>query len=256
MSTKIIEKDLPFRPECIRVKFINDLKKETNDRLCSIEVKICDISDDIAVVFEESNCKRVQKLKKNITVGDSSGALSMTLWESQFNQIAVENSYHVRLVKIRIYNDQISLTAKTDTSYVIPILYKKKNIIKLFSLFLRFIKIDELQNVMTEIDNSINRTHTLYGQIKSLENNNNNYTCQGCGKGEKADPGSRDPMDPAGSHGSHWIPRIPLDPTGSRWIPLDPTGSHWILLDPTGSHWIPLDPTGSHWILLDPNECF
>jgi hypothetical protein len=34
---------------------------------------------------------------------------------------------------------------------------------------------------MTEIDNSINRTHTLYGQIKSLENNNNNYTCQGCG---------------------------------------------------------------------------
>jgi hypothetical protein len=48
-------------------------------------------------------------------------------------------------------------------------------------------------------------------------------------KGEKADPGSLDPVDPSGS----W------------WILMNPDGSYWIL-------WILLDPPGSSWILLDP----
>ncbi len=38
-------------------------------------------------------------------------------------------------------------------------------------------------------------------------------------KGEKADPGSLDPMDPGGSY----------------WILMDPGGSSWILMDPNGS---------------------
>jgi hypothetical protein len=38
-------------------------------------------------------------------------------------------------------------------------------------------------------------------------------------KGEKADPGSLDPMDPGGSY----------------WILMDPGGSSWILVDPRGS---------------------
>ncbi len=117
-STKITEKELNFRPDCIRIKSINSLKTEINDRLCTIEAKIFDISDEIPVVFEQNQFKRIQKMKKNVTVGDSTGALEMTVWESHFNEIVLGNSYHIRLLKIRIYNDQISLTATTDTAYV------------------------------------------------------------------------------------------------------------------------------------------
>ncbi len=59
-------------------------------------------------------------------------------------------------------------------------------------------------------------------------------------KGEKADPGSSDPVDPFGSCRFFWILWILLDP-------IDPSGSFRILLDPFGSY-------GSSWILLDPNR--
>ncbi|CAF5004219.1 unnamed protein product [Rotaria sp. Silwood1] len=122
MSTKVIEKDLNFRPECIRVKNINILKNEINDRLCTVEAQICSISDEIAVVFEESEFKRVQKNKKKIIIGDATGALEMTMWESHFNEIELGKSYHIRLLKIRIYNEQISLAATTETSEITGII--------------------------------------------------------------------------------------------------------------------------------------
>lgn len=46
---------------------------------------------------------------------------------------------------------------------------------------LSFIKIADLENVNDEIDTIVNKCHTLYGQITSIEKNNNNYICQGCG---------------------------------------------------------------------------
>jgi Zn finger protein HypA/HybF involved in hydrogenase expression len=42
-------------------------------------------------------------------------------------------------------------------------------------------KIDDLQNTINEVDNIINRSHTLNGQILSIRMNENNYICQGCG---------------------------------------------------------------------------
>jgi len=50
-----------------------------------------------------------------------------------------------------------------------------------FYLFISFIKIDDLENVRNEVDNTINRCHTHKGQIISIEKNNSQYTCQGCG---------------------------------------------------------------------------
>ncbi|CAF4668981.1 unnamed protein product [Rotaria sp. Silwood2] len=96
MSTKVIDKDLNFRPECIRVKNINILKNEINNRLCTVEAQICSISDEIAVVFEENEFKHVQK--------------------------KLGKSYHIRLLKIRIYNEQISLAATTETSEITAII--------------------------------------------------------------------------------------------------------------------------------------
>jgi hypothetical protein len=118
-STELKQMELDFRPECIRVTSLNSLKSNVNDRLCTIQVKICEISDEIAVMFEENQFKRAQKMKKNVVIGNATDALEMNIWESQFNQIVLGDSYHIRLVKIRIFNNQISLTATTDTTYVI-----------------------------------------------------------------------------------------------------------------------------------------
>ncbi|CAF4240322.1 unnamed protein product [Adineta steineri] len=99
-------------------------------------------------------------MKKNVIIGDATNALELTIWQSHFNQIVLSDSYHIRLLKIRIFNDQISLTATADTS---------------------FIKIEDLQETVNEIDNNIDRCQTLRGKIMSIEKNNDQFACQGCG---------------------------------------------------------------------------
>ncbi|CAF4077371.1 unnamed protein product [Adineta steineri] len=160
ISTKVEQKDFEFRPDCIRVKTLNNLKNEINDRLCTVEVKISDITDEIPVIFEEYQFKRVQKMKKNVIIADTTNALELTIWESHFDHIVLGNCYHIRLLKIRVFNDQVSLTATADTS---------------------FIKIEDLQETVNEVDNNINRCHTLQGKIISIEKNNDQFACQGCG---------------------------------------------------------------------------
>lgn len=51
VSTKVLDIDVNFRSDCIRVKSINSLRNEMHDRLCTVEAKICSMSDDITVVF-------------------------------------------------------------------------------------------------------------------------------------------------------------------------------------------------------------
>jgi hypothetical protein len=125
-ATKVIEKELNLRPNCIRVTNINTLKTAINDQLCTVEAKVLQIGDQIPVIFEENQLKRTQKMKKIIVIGDSTGALEMNLWESHFNDIILDNSYHIRLLKIRLYNDEVSLIATADTSYVKQIFIKVK----------------------------------------------------------------------------------------------------------------------------------
>ena len=115
-ATKLDTKDLPFRPVCVRVQTIDSLKNCENERLCTIEAKICSIGEETSVMYEDTGFKRVQKLKKTVVVGDVSGALELTVWEIHFNEIALNESFQIRLVKVRAYNDQISLTTTTDTS--------------------------------------------------------------------------------------------------------------------------------------------
>ncbi|CAF3763962.1 unnamed protein product, partial [Rotaria socialis] len=141
-------------------KNINDLKNETNDRLCTVQAKLCNMSNEIPVLFEQNEFKRVQKMKKNTIIGDSTGAIEMVVWESHFNQLVLGNSFHIRLLKVRIYNDQILLIATADAS---------------------FIKIEDLEDVITEVDSSINHCQTSKGRVISIENNDNSYACQACG---------------------------------------------------------------------------
>ena len=115
-ATKLDKKDLPFRPACVRVQNIDSVKSAEKDRLCTIEAKICAIGEETSVMYEDTTFKRVQKLKKTVIVGDVTGALELTLWEMQFDEIALNDSFQIRLVKVRAYNDQISLTTTSDTS--------------------------------------------------------------------------------------------------------------------------------------------
>ncbi|CAF4659262.1 unnamed protein product [Rotaria sp. Silwood1] len=78
-------------------------------------------------------------------MNDTSGELEITLWKSHFNQVILETSYQIHLLKTRVYNDQISLVATSDTS---------------------------------EIDIAIDRYHILEGQIICIEYNDNHYACQ------------------------------------------------------------------------------
>ncbi|CAF1281335.1 unnamed protein product, partial [Adineta steineri] len=160
ISTKVVQKNLQFRPDCIRVKNLNNSKNEINNRLCTVEVKISDITDEIPVIFEENQFKRVQKMKKNVIIADTTNALELTIWESHFDQIVLGDCYHIRLLKIRVFNGQVSLTATADTSSI---------------------KIEDLQETVNEVDNNINRCHTLQGKIISIEKNNDQFACHGCG---------------------------------------------------------------------------
>ncbi|CAF3344126.1 unnamed protein product [Rotaria sp. Silwood2] len=116
-ATKLIDKELTFRPICVRVQSIENLKNNIFEGLCTIEVKICEIGNDILCTFEESDFKKVQKFKRIAIVGDATGALEITLWESQFNKIELGNCYQIKLVKSRLINFELSFSANADTSY-------------------------------------------------------------------------------------------------------------------------------------------
>lgn len=117
-STKLENKDLSYRPMCVRIQSIGDIKCCSEERLCTVEVKICAIGEETSITYEDIGFKRVQRGKKTVIVGDKTGALDMTLWENHFNEISLYDSFHIRLIKVRSYNDQISLVAIGDTSCV------------------------------------------------------------------------------------------------------------------------------------------
>ena len=115
-STKLTDKDLEFRPIYVRKQFIEELRKNTVDGYCTIEVKICNIGPETPYIFEQSDFKKIQKLKKMIIVGDYTGALELTIWEPNFDQVKLNECYQIKLLKYRIINSRLSLTATSDTT--------------------------------------------------------------------------------------------------------------------------------------------
>ncbi|CAF4210502.1 unnamed protein product, partial [Adineta steineri] len=120
-STKVIDKDLEFRPLCVRIQTIESLKNNAMNGLCSIGVKIC------------------EKLKKTLVVRDKTGALELSIWEPNLNQLKCDECYQIKLVKSRLINSQIALSAVSDTSYI---------------------KIEDLGTVETIVNSSITMINT------------------------------------------------------------------------------------------------
>ncbi|CAF2645626.1 unnamed protein product [Rotaria sp. Silwood2] len=159
-TTKLIDKNLEFRPMCVRIQSIENLRNNKIDGLCTIEVKICEIGAEVPFTFEESDFKKVQKLKKTVVVGDKTGALELTLWEPYFHQVRLGESYQMKLVKSRLINSQITLSAVSDTY---------------------FLKIEDLRNVKTNVEASVSTTYISKGQIMKISTNPKQYRCQACG---------------------------------------------------------------------------
>ncbi|CAF3908402.1 unnamed protein product [Rotaria sordida] len=133
--TKLIDKELEFRPLCVRIQTIENLKNSMMNGLCTIEIK-------------------------TVVVGDKTGALELTLWEPNFHQLQCGESYQIKLVKSRLLNCQIALSAVGDTS---------------------FINIEDLENVQTNVESSITVTYTSKGRIIQIGKNQQEYGCQACG---------------------------------------------------------------------------
>ena len=49
-STKLIHKDLQFRPPCVRIRSLENLRNNMIDGVCTIEVKVCKIGPEIPFV--------------------------------------------------------------------------------------------------------------------------------------------------------------------------------------------------------------
>ncbi|CAM4987829.1 unnamed protein product [Rotaria socialis] len=72
--------------------------------------------EDEAVVFNNAQ-KRVQKLKRTTIVADKSDFINMNIWENNFDSIKKDQCYLIKLAKVKIFNDELSITTTTHTKF-------------------------------------------------------------------------------------------------------------------------------------------
>jgi hypothetical protein len=72
------------------------------------------VIEDDTIVFNNGP-KRVQKLKRTTIIADKSGSIDMNIWESQFNSIKQNLCYTIKLAKVKMFNDEASITTTTHT---------------------------------------------------------------------------------------------------------------------------------------------
>ena len=57
-ATKLIDNDLEFRPLCVRIQTIENLKNNMMDGLCTIENKVCEIGPETPCFLKNRILKR------------------------------------------------------------------------------------------------------------------------------------------------------------------------------------------------------
>ena len=73
------------------------------------------IIQDDSIVFNNGE-KRIQKLKRTTIVADKTNSLNMNIWQNQFDSIKENFSYIIKLAKVKIFNNDVSLTTTIHTS--------------------------------------------------------------------------------------------------------------------------------------------
>jgi hypothetical protein len=72
------------------------------------------IIEDDTIIFNNGP-KRVQKLKRTTIIADKTGSINMNIWQSQFNSIKENLCYTIKLAKVKVFNDEVSVTTTTHT---------------------------------------------------------------------------------------------------------------------------------------------
>ncbi|CAF1239867.1 unnamed protein product [Rotaria sp. Silwood1] len=106
---------LTLTPLCTKTSTIKNIESMSDGEHVSFACKIIDIGSDETVVFN-NGLKRIQKLKRTTLVADETDSITMNIWENQFNMIKKDLSYLIKLAKVKIFNDNISITTTTHTT--------------------------------------------------------------------------------------------------------------------------------------------
>ncbi|CAF3624081.1 unnamed protein product [Rotaria socialis] len=122
-------KVLSFAPLCTQITTIKNIESMTDGEYLSLTCKIIDVGLDETAFFNNGQ-KRVQKLKRTAIVADKTDSINMNIWENQFNLIEKDLSYIIKLAKVKIFNDDISITTTTHTICKSRSLFIKQSIQK------------------------------------------------------------------------------------------------------------------------------
>ncbi|CAF3182419.1 unnamed protein product, partial [Rotaria sp. Silwood2] len=115
-ETRLAEKKLTFEPQWCINQDILSLKSLAEERICAVQCKIIHVNRSESFIVT-SGYKRTQKLRKEVIVGDRTGAMVLNIYEIHFNSITTGLSYNISAVKTRLFKDVISLAAITETKF-------------------------------------------------------------------------------------------------------------------------------------------
>ncbi|CAF1368412.1 unnamed protein product [Rotaria magnacalcarata] len=115
-ETIATEKLLSLTPLCTQITTIKNIESMSDGEYTSFTCKIIGIGPDETIFFNNGP-KRIQKLKRAIIVADKTDSINMNIWENHFNLIKQDQSYIIKLAKVKIYNDDISITTTTHSTY-------------------------------------------------------------------------------------------------------------------------------------------
>ncbi|CAF1257752.1 unnamed protein product [Rotaria sordida] len=115
-ETRLAEKKLTFEPQWYINQDILSLKSLAEERICAVQCKIIHVNRSESFIVT-SGYKRTQKLRKEVIVGDRTGAMVLNIYEIHFNSITTGLSYKISAVKTRLFKDVISLAAITETKF-------------------------------------------------------------------------------------------------------------------------------------------
>ncbi|CAF2086259.1 unnamed protein product [Rotaria magnacalcarata] len=108
--------DLSLTPLCTQITTIKNIQSMSDEEYISFNCKILDIGSDEVVVFNNAQ-KRVQKLKRSTVVADKTDFINMNIWENNFDSIKKDQCYLIKLAKVKIFNDELSITTTTHTKF-------------------------------------------------------------------------------------------------------------------------------------------
>ncbi|CAF1472901.1 unnamed protein product [Adineta ricciae] len=115
-ETTVAAKQLSMKPTCLEVIPLDQIGSKCDGEYVSFLAKILEIGSDESVVFSNAE-KQVLKLKRAILVAAKTCSISMNIWQDQFDLIKQNSSYKIKLAKVKFFNNELSITTITSTTF-------------------------------------------------------------------------------------------------------------------------------------------